>query len=152
MARKRHKGDNAKDENLLANDLRRKRAKTYNEEDAVFARIYDDLANEVGEKRVKASARLVRKLFDGGHAQRDAVNTALARLIRGLCSGRKAARLGFSVAFTEVLRQMFDENAQGIDISPQAVIKLVHSITQADKSLSGQVISSSSVAHSNRLT
>ena len=139
MTRKRLPGEDTKDEER-ANGRPAKRARKYNEEDVTFARIYEDLSNEISEKRIKASAKLVRKLFEDESPQEHFVNAALGRLVRGLCSGRKAARLGFSVAFTEVLRQIFDRNAQGLDGKAEAVVKLIKSITQADRSLFGQVI------------
>lgn len=139
MARKRHATDSIKDE-VSANHRPVKKARNYTEEDAKLAKIYDNLSNEVGEKRIRASAELVKKLFDSNHPQKDHTDEALKRLIRGLCSGRKAARLGFSVALTEVLRQILVNRAHGLQYKAADIFKLINSITKFDRNLSGQVL------------
>ena len=143
MARKRRVVENIKDEEPA--DCRPiKKARTYTVEDAKFAKMYDDLSNEVGEQRIKASAELVKKLFDSNPLQKDRVDEALKRLIRGLCSGRKAARLGFSVALTEVLRQILVNDFHGLNYKPAGIFGLINAITQFDGNATGQVQNSTS--------
>ena len=60
--------------------------------------IYEDLASENGEVRLKAALRLLSTKYSDTE-----LDKILNRLFRGLCSSRKAARLGFSIALTEFL-------------------------------------------------
>ena len=138
MARKRRVIESIKDEGS-ANCRPVKKARYYTDEDAKFAKIFDNLSNEVGEQRIKASIELVKKLFDSNHPQKDRIDETLKRLIRGLCSGRKAARLGFSVALTELLRQILVKDSYGLNYNAPEIFVLINSITKIDKSASGQV-------------
>lgn len=146
MARKRRVVENIKDEGFA--DCRPvKKARTYTAEDAKFAKIYDGLSSEVGERRIKASAELVKKLFDSNHVQKDRIDEALKRLIRGLCSGRKAARLGFSVTLTEVLGQILVNDTRGLQYRAADIFGLINAITQIDNNASGQVQNNTSNYH-----
>ncbi|KAF2722354.1 hypothetical protein K431DRAFT_222401 [Polychaeton citri CBS 116435] len=82
----------------------RKRRLQYSDADAQLASIYNNLADDVHEVRLKAAGELIRNLSSKDDDQRTRLDTALTRLVKGLCSGRKAARLGFSIALSEVLR------------------------------------------------
>lgn len=82
---------------------RKKRVK-YNDQDAELATIYNDLADEVQEVRIKAAGHLIKNLSTDSPDRDERLNTAETRLIKGLCSGRKAARLGFSIALAELVR------------------------------------------------
>jgi DNA polymerase phi len=68
--------------------------------------LYKELASDEEARRIKAAEELVRKVVDGhksGNADNGAELTyALTRLVKGLASGRESARLGFSIALTEV--------------------------------------------------
>jgi DNA polymerase phi len=68
--------------------------------------LYRELASNEEAKRFKAAEELVAKIVNGeehGNAEKGAeVPYALNRLIKGLSSGRESARLGFSIALTEV--------------------------------------------------
>jgi DNA polymerase phi len=68
--------------------------------------LYEQLASNEEEKRIKAAEELVRKVVDGGKTgyTEKSVDSkyALNRLVKGLSSGRESARLGFSIALTEV--------------------------------------------------
>ncbi|RAK72559.1 DNA-directed DNA polymerase POL5 [Aspergillus fijiensis CBS 313.89] len=75
--------------------------------------IYEDLAAETDAVRLKAAAALVAQFTPDQNPPAEAVDRALARLFRGLCSSRKAARVGFSIALTEVLVQVFGTAASG---------------------------------------
>lgn len=78
--------------------------------DGQLVEIYEDLAHEDEDTRIKAAQTLLSKLAsEKAPFQTQLTADVLIRLIRGLCSGRKAARLGFSVALTEFLVQTQDK-------------------------------------------
>jgi len=68
--------------------------------------LYDDLASNEETVRIKAAEQLVTKILEGkntGNAEKGTdLDYALNRLIKGLSSGRESARVGFSIALTEV--------------------------------------------------
>jgi len=84
-----------------------KKRRTYTEEDAKLAKIYDNLASEEDQVRVNAAIDLVHTSESLNDSEEDGSKHALdkirVRLIKGLCSSRKGARIGFSLAFTEFL-------------------------------------------------
>lgn len=84
-----------------------KRRRKYTEDDLKLAAIYENLASEVGNDRIAAAKQLVARLAPDNSPTPEQVDTVLTRLIRGLCSSRKAARFGFFVALTEILRQLY---------------------------------------------
>lgn len=69
--------------------------------------LYDDLASNNEEIRIKAAESLVNKILlaerSGNPEKGTDLPYALNRLVKGLSSGRESARLGFSVALTEVI-------------------------------------------------
>ena len=89
--------------------------------DVKLVEIYEDLANEKDEIRLKAARELVLRFTPDSNPTEDQIEKSLERLFRGLCSGRKAARVGFSIALTEVLSQVFSSpkgiSLQGLSIS-----------------------------------
>lgn len=82
----------------------RKKHRTYTQENAAFAKIYDNLAHELGNVRLDATKLLLTNLSIDPAPNPELFAKILKRLIRGLCSSRKAARSGFFVALTECLR------------------------------------------------
>ncbi|KAL1582787.1 hypothetical protein WHR41_08349 [Cladosporium halotolerans] len=94
----------------------RKRRLDYTEADAQLAKIYNDLADDVQAVRIKAAGEVVRNLSAKSDQQIERIEKAIARLIKGLCSGRKAARLGFSIALSEVLRLGLELKGSGITL------------------------------------
>lgn len=115
---------------------RQKRVK-YSEDDAKLAKIFDDLADEVQTVRIKAASDLLKLLSIKSGDQDRQLEQAQTRLIRGLCSGRKAARLGFSIALSEVYRLKFNAGAEaGPDLLKESrnVVKL----TLPEGNISGQ--------------
>ena len=82
---------------------RKKRVK-YSDEDAELAKIYNNLADEVQDVRIKAAGQLIKNLSIELPDNTERQHAAETRLIKGLCSGRKAARLGFSMALAELIR------------------------------------------------
>jgi len=69
--------------------------------------LYDALASNTEATRLDAAKELVKKILEGnktGNAEKGAELTyALNRLVKGLTSGRESARIGFSIALTEVM-------------------------------------------------
>lgn len=111
----------------------RKRRLEYTELDAKLATFFNDLSDDVKATRLKAAAELIRSLSDADPQQLD---KALTRLVRGLCSSRKAARSGFSVALTEVLRltskQAGPTTSADIDFGLPALIARIVDIAKPD--------------------
>ena len=68
--------------------------------------LYEQLTSNEEPRRIKAAEELVRKVVQGkksGETEKGLDSEyALNRLIKGLSSGRESARLGFSIALTEV--------------------------------------------------
>lgn len=109
--------------------------------DRQLVEVYEDLASENNDIRVKAAKLLCLK-----YSTHDVIGDGKAmeivrRLIRGLCSGRKAARVGFSVALTEYLTCIFRlSNEHSQDGSTMDVlIDLIESQTKVTGSVAGQV-------------
>ncbi|KAK2786300.1 DNA-directed DNA polymerase [Onygenales sp. PD_12] len=75
--------------------------------DVKLVETYEDLANENDEIRLKAAQELVSRFTADKNPTDEDIEKVLRRLFRGLCSGRKAARIGFSIALTETLSQVF---------------------------------------------
>jgi DNA polymerase phi len=70
------------------------------------------------------------------------IRKALQRLFRGLCSSRKAARVGFSIALTEVLAQVFSKEgveSREEDITVDGVLGIWEGVSHATGGESGQV-------------
>lgn len=107
-----------------------------------MAQIFEDLAHEVKDIRIKAAATLVRKMSPDSSPSGDLVTKTLTRLIRGLCSGRKAARSGFFVALVEVLRTRYDSSQDtSSDAKPSVndVVGMVTDYTEPEGKAAGQV-------------
>ncbi|KIX95770.1 uncharacterized protein Z520_08478 [Fonsecaea multimorphosa CBS 102226] len=110
------------------------------EVDVELVKVYEDLADEQENVRLAAAHTLLSKIYKPGITSHEQTKTILTRLFRGLCSSRKSARLGFSVALTELLSQL----AAAPDVSPEshvsvsAVIDLLEAQTLPEKGTSGQ--------------
>jgi DNA polymerase phi len=111
-----HDSDVAVAQEAIAIHPSRKRRLDYSQADAQLAKIYNDLADDVQAVRIKAAGEVIRNLSANSDNQVERIGKAIARLIKGLCSGRKAARLGFSIALSEVLRLALDLKASGITL------------------------------------
>lgn len=127
--------------------MSRKRQRLAPNIDVQLVETYEDLANENEEIRLKAAHALVSKLSPENAPTNEQVERALTRLIRGLSSGRKAARIGFSIALTEILSQLLgpdQKNGPGLDITIERVLDILKTQTHAGGSVSGQVSSPTS--------
>jgi DNA polymerase phi len=116
----------------------KKRPREVKATDTQLIEIYDDLANEDEEIRLKAAYALLSQ-FSASATTIEQHKTILKRLFRGLCSGRKAARLGFSVALTEFLSQVFLPYIDDHKIEASEIIDLLESQTAVESKTSGQV-------------
>ena len=125
--------------------MSKKRPREVKATDTKLIEIYDDLANEDEEIRLKAAYALLLQFSTNTTIELHI--TILKRLFRGLCSGRKAARLGFSVALTEFLSQIFLAYIDEQRIGASEIIDLLESQTALDGSTSGQVGSSACHLH-----
>lgn len=108
--------------------------------DVKLVEIYEDLANEKDEIRLKAAQEFVSRFLPENNPPDEQIQKALQRLFRGLCSGRKAARVGFSIALTEILSQIFSPTrASGSEWSVPKALDIWESQSDLAGSASGQV-------------
>jgi DNA polymerase phi len=129
-----------KDAGEYAEDLvERKKIRTFTDQDGKLANLYENLADEASDVRLNAAKDLVAELLSESVLDHKHLEKAIKRLIRGLCSGRKAARLGFFLAFTELLRQLYSSKSNESPISKTELIPLIKSLTRAEGQASGQV-------------
>ncbi|KXT18424.1 hypothetical protein AC579_8168 [Pseudocercospora musae] len=70
----------------------------------LFSPHFNGLGDAILEKRLEATRGLLKAVSSKSADQSERLTYVNTRLIKGVCSGAKAARLGFSLAFTEVLR------------------------------------------------
>lgn len=110
--------------------------------DVKLVEIYEDLANDQDEIRLKAAQALVSQFTPDKDPTDEQIRKALQRLFRGLCSSRKAARVGFSIALTEVLSQIFASSRESSELKVSSVLDIWESQSNASGSESGQVRSS----------
>lgn len=109
--------------------------------DTQLIEIYDDLSNIDEKIRLKACHTLLTIFVFEGHADGDQLNKILRRLFRGLCSGRKAARLGFSVALTQLLIELLGPRRKKV-AEFQNIPDLIQTLqkqTHVSGNVSGQV-------------
>ena len=126
-----------------ARDTAHKKSRHYSEQDRKLASLYDNLADELNDVRVKAAKDLILELQPQKISEKgNLIETVIKRLIRGLCSGRKAARSGFFIALTELLRTLYDEDSKHStdEIPPfDKIPELIESLTQPEGNVAGQV-------------
>lgn len=119
-----------------------KRRRQLNEDHLKLSKLYEDLAAESDDVRFEAAKQLIVKFSPDANPNAKDVETTLGRLIKGLCSQRKAARVGFSLTLTELLREIFGsgKNAiEGLDLDVTAIIKLVEEKTKVEGNVPGRV-------------
>jgi DNA polymerase phi len=118
-----------------------KRRRQLNEEHVKLSKLYEDLAAESDEVRFEAAKQLIVKFSPESNPAAKEVETALTRLIKGLCSQRKAARVGFSLTLTELLRQIFGGvKIEGLDHDVASIIKMVDEKTEIEGNVPGRVL------------
>jgi DNA polymerase phi len=119
-----------------------KRRRQINEEQIKLSKLYDDLAAESDDTRFDAAKQLILKFSPKNKPAGKDVEIALGRLIKGLCSQRKAARVGFSLTLTELLREIFGQNEmliEGLNLDVASLIKLVEEKTKVEGNVPGRV-------------
>ena len=130
--------------------MSRKRQRESSASDTRLVEIYEDLANLDEKVRLKAAHTLITSFVAGHEIEADEDNgkrldSILTRLIRGLCSGRKAARIGFSVALTELLLLTSESGESKLKRSvpslhdPSLLLKTLRQQTTVTKGVSGHV-------------
>ena len=132
----------------------KKRPRERSTVDTHLVEIYEDLASVDEKIRLKAAHSLLTEFIHQEKASGEQLNEILRRLIRGLCSSRKAARLGFSVALTEFLIELFGHNHKHVEVF-QNMTELLETLkvqTHITGNLSGQVSSSASPCFCSRVT
>lgn len=119
-----------------------KRRRQINDEHLKLAKLYEDLAAESDDTRFEAAKQLIIKFSPAAAPNAQAVKSALSRLVKGLCSQRKAARVGFSLTLTELLREIFStrNNAiEGLDLDAASIISFIEEKTKIEGNVSGRV-------------
>jgi len=120
-----------------------KKKRTYTKDTRNLASIYERLTDESNEVRIQAAQDLLRDLEPQNLSDKSKnIEDALRRLIRGLCSGRKAARFGFFVAFTELLRALYGkESKYNVEDLPSIAqtLETIETLTHPEGNASGQV-------------
>ena len=104
--------------------------------------IFEDLAHEDVEIRLKAAKSLLSSVSDDKNPARSDVETIVKRLIKGLCSSRKAARFGYAIALTELLLQLWGPDAtQGeqLKLSISDILTLVENQTEIGGNVPSEV-------------
>ncbi|KAF2747190.1 hypothetical protein M011DRAFT_477634 [Sporormia fimetaria CBS 119925] len=110
-------------------------------EDAQLVKLYNDLAAESEDVRHEAAKQIIVTFSPESNPSAQAVEKALNRLIRGLCSARKAARLGFCVTLTELLRSIFGQQKDsipGLNLTIDSIIDLVVEKTKVEGNVPGK--------------
>jgi DNA polymerase phi len=104
--------------------------------------LYNDLAAESEEIRLEAAKQLILKFSPENNPSAEEVLKALNRLIHGLCTHRKAARFGFCVTLTELLRLIFapsEASIKGLELDVDALLRKVEKQTKVEGNVSGMV-------------
>jgi hypothetical protein len=113
-----------------------------------LSQLYNDLTAESEETRLEAAQQFITKFALENEPQAEELRRAIVRLVRGLCSARKAARLGFFVTLTELLRQNLGQqgsNTEGSKLGVDGLINLFEENTKVEKSASGKVVARSTI-------
>jgi DNA polymerase phi len=116
-------------------DLSKKRKR---EIDVELVKVYNDLADEQENVRLAAAHTLLSKIYKPGITSDEQTKTILTRLFRGLCSSRKSARLGFSIALTELLSQLASTEHALQNFSVSAIIEIFKTQSAPENGTSGQ--------------
>ena len=109
--------------------------------DVQLVEIYEDLANVDEDVRLKAAQALLTNFVADGKSTGEQLNEIVRRLLRGLCSGRKVARLGFSIALTELLTELLGSGRKDV-AGFQNTLEVIKTLTQQSHvsgNVSGQV-------------
>jgi DNA polymerase phi len=127
-------------EEVAANNGTKKRQRQFTEQDQRLVKIYNDLADERNDVRIQAAKEFVSEFAPEREPSGDFIEKSLTRLIRGLCSGRKAARPGFFIALSELLRQFYrsEETLSGVP-ELSNLVEDINEFTEVDGGVEGDV-------------
>lgn len=142
MGNKSRKRDRESGQGGTADEAPVKRRRQINEEQLKLSKLYEDLAAESDDVRFEAAKQLIVKFSPDSKPAAKDVDSALVRLIRGLCSQRKAARVGFSLTLTELLRQILgqkEKTIEDLELNVASVVKLVEEKTKVEGNVPGRV-------------
>jgi DNA polymerase phi len=119
-----------------------KRKRQVTTEKLQLYKLYEDLAAESDEVRLEAAKQLILKFSPESEPAAADVQEVLNRLIKGLCTQRKAARFGFCVTLTELLRQLLPPSKctiKGLDLDVYSFLKRVERQTKVEGNVAGVV-------------
>ncbi len=142
MGAKSQKRSRSSDQGTGNDDSPLKRRRQLNDKVQNLSNVYENLAAESDDIRLEAATEFLMRFSPENKPTAKDVEAALGRLIQGLCSQRKAARVGFSLTLTELLRQIFasrENNIEGLDLDVSSVIKTVEQKTKFHGNVSGRV-------------
>ncbi|KAF2635788.1 hypothetical protein P280DRAFT_522720 [Massarina eburnea CBS 473.64] len=117
-----------------------KRKRQVTDDKLQLYKLYENLAAESDEIRLEAAQQLIIKFSPDNGPSASEVQEVLNRLIRGLCTQRKAARLGFCVTLTEMLRQFLAPSktaVEGLDLDVDSFLKRVERQTKVEGNVAG---------------
>jgi hypothetical protein len=139
MSRKRERQD---DPGAVARPPKQRRQLT--EQDRNRASVYEQLADEKHETRIQAAKKLLDEFAPEKDPDTEKLKDVITRLAKGLCSGRKAARAGYFVALSELLRQCCTSHDLYTEVigSTKDFLQLINKLTKPDRNIP-QVSSSS---------
>ncbi|KAF1942493.1 hypothetical protein EJ02DRAFT_433922 [Clathrospora elynae] len=141
MGSKVRKREHESDQGEKVDEVPPKRRRHLNEEYLKLSKLYEDLAAESDDVRLEAAKQLIVKFSPENKPVAKEVETALIRLIKGLCSQRKAARIGFSLTLTELLREIFGSKKDGIEgfeLDVSSIVTMVEEKTKVEGNVPGR--------------
>ena len=136
MAKSKRRHDDTGDGDTTVGDQSASKRLKRSDDDDELARLYNDLADDVQIVRIKAAGELLKFIASDSQQRGERLGSAQQRLIRGLCSGRKAARLGFSIALTELFRLSFSASGDGPQI--RQILSDIDRLTTPEGKIGGQ--------------
>jgi hypothetical protein len=107
----------------------------FTERDRDRASLFDQLADEKHETRIQAAKKLLEEFAPANNPDAETLKDFLRRLIKGLSSGRKAARAGYFVTLSELLRQC----STSVDLYTEAIggtqelLSMINGLTKPDR-------------------
>jgi DNA polymerase phi len=147
MGSKSQKRDRENEHGDSGEDAPAKRRRQMKEDKLKLSKLYEDLAAESDDVRFEAAKQLIVRFSPVSAPAAGEIEVALDRLITGLCSQRKAARVGFSLTLTEMLRQLFGQDTSTVEdanFDVASIIKMVEEKTKVEGNVPGRVGSRSS--------
>ena len=152
MGSKTRKRERDVDQSEKVDEAPAKRHRPSIQDKVKLSKLYADLAAEEDDVRLEAAKQIIVTFSPESEPAAKDVEEALVRLIKGLCSQRKAARVGFSLTLTELLRQIFgatEHGIQGLELDVASVIKMVEEKTKAKGNVPGKVRHGAQERHSH---